>query len=269
MVEESSYFIDDQSSVLHKRDIIIQLEQLGIQKGMLLFVNTDSRILGNLNGGTQVLMEALMEVVGYEGTIVVPCFTPQYKDPACQKDKPARQYWEDIREQALPFDRRLSEPMGSDAFVYQFLRNEAVIRSYHPLYSFAAWGKYAKLICDKHPLHFALGKDSPLGKIYDMNGYCVLLGCGYEDCTMFEMSRYHGELFPVRLVSAPIESNRQCMWKDMLDIEHDKNDFPDVGEVMEDRKIVKTAYIGNAKCRMFSAREAVNLATSYFRIHHG
>lgn len=268
MAEKSTYFIDPLSSVIHKEDIITQLEHLGIQKGMLLFVNADMNSFANINGGAQAVMEALMQAVGYEGTIVVPCFTPQYKDPACQDIKAPRQYWKQIREHALPFDRKLSEPMGSDTFIYQFLRNEAVVRSYHPLYSFAAWGKYAKLICDKHPLHFALGKDSPLGKICEMNGYCVLLGCGYEECTMFQMPQYQGELFPVTLVSAPIESNHRCTWIDMLDIQHQKKDFPDIGEVMEDRKTVKTSYIGTAKCRMFSAREAVNLATSYFHIHY-
>lgn len=268
MAEKSTYFIDPMGSVLHKEDIQTQLEHLGIQKGMLLFVNVDMKMMENINGGAQAIMEALMETVGYEGTLVVPCFTPQHKDPACQSIKAPRQYWKEIREHAIPFDKKLSEPMGSDDFVYQFLRNEAVIRSYHPLYSFAAWGKYAKLICDKHPLHFALGKDSPLGKIYEMNGYCVLIGSGYDDCTMFEMAQYQEELFPIKLVSAPIESNHKCTWIDLLDIEHDKKDFSDIGEVMEDRKTVRSTYVGNTRCRMFSAREAVNLAKSYFHIHY-
>lgn len=268
MAERSAYFIENECTVIHKQDIKIQLEQLGIQKGMLLIVNADTLHMGYLNGGCQAVIEALMECVGYEGTIVVPTFTPQYKDPACQKDKPPRQQWQEIRKQALPFDRKLSEPMGADPFVYQFLRNDAVLRSNHPLYSFAAWGKYAKLICDKHPLHFALGKDSPLGKIYEMNGYCILLGCEYEACTMFHMAEYQKDIFPVKLVSAPIESNHRILWKDLLDIEQHNENFSEIGEVMEDRKIVKTAYIANSKCHFFSAREAVNLASTYFHMYY-
>ena len=243
MAERSAYFIENERTVIHKQDIKIQLEQLGIQKGMLLIVNADTLHMGYLNGGCQAVIEALMECVGYEGTIVVPTFTPQYKDPACQKDKPPRQQW-------------------------QFLRNDAVLRSNHPLYSFAAWGKYAKLICDKHPLHFALGKDSPLGKIYEMNGYCILLGCEYEACTMFHMAEYQEDIFPVKLVSAPIESNHRILWKDLLDIEQHNENFSEIGEVMEDRKIVKTAYIANSKCHFFSAREAVNLASTYFHMYY-
>lgn len=268
MAERSAYFIENEHIVIHKQDIKNMLEQLGVQKGMLLIVDVDSTHIGYLNGGVQAMIEALMECVGYEGTIVVPAFTPQYKDPACQENKPPRQFWKDIREQALPFDRKLSEPSNADAFISQFLRNEAVLRSNHPLYSFAAWGKYAKLICDKHPLHFALGKDSPLGKIYEMNGYCVLLGCEYEACTMFHMAEYQDDIFPVKLVSAPIESNHRILWKDLLDIEQQTENFHEIGEVMEDRKIVKTAYIANSKCRLFSAREAVNLASTYFHMYY-
>ena len=141
------------------------------------------------------------------------------------------------------------------------------MRSYHPLYSFAAWGKYAKLICDRHPLHFGLSKDSPLGKIVEFNGYTILLGCEYESCSMFHLARYSGDQLPIRLVSAPIENNKQTIWKDMLDLDYHTKNFSEIGEAMEERSVVKTSYIGNGRCRMFSAREAITLATAYFHIH--
>ena len=70
----------------------------------------------------------------------------------------------------MSFANGSSAPEKADALIYQFLRNEGVVRSYHPLYSFAAWGKYAKILCDKHPLHFGLNQDSPLGKVSEFNG---------------------------------------------------------------------------------------------------
>lgn len=266
MAGKSAYSLA-QAAIISKSDMIIQLEQLGIQKGMMLLVSADTSHMGYLLGGYQALIEAMMEVVGFEGTIVMPCFTPQLADPASVSTPLARQYWQEARENAYPFDRKLSEPEGSDPLVYQFLRNDAVARSYHPLYSFAAWGKYAKLICDKHPLHFALGKDSPLGKIVELNGYCVMLGSDYEQCTMFQMARYNGELSPVRIVSAPITSNNELQWKNMLDVQFSTKNFSEIGEVMEDKHVVKTSYLGNGRCYLFSAREALTSATAYFAIH--
>lgn len=254
-------------AVSSKEEIIQQLMTLGIQKGMVLLVQADIRRLGYVIGGEQALIEALIEAVGYEGTLVVPTFTPQLLDPACQKKRVGRTYWEDVRASALPFDRRLTLPLKKDTLAMQFLRNEGVVRSYHPLYSFAAWGKYAKLICDRHPLHFGLSQDSPLGKMVEFNGYMVLLGCEYERCCLFHLARYSGDQLPIRLVSAPITGNKRTIWKDMLDLEYQTKNFSAIGEVMEERNVVKNSYIGNGRCRMFSAREAVTLATAYFHIH--
>ena len=267
MAERSAFTTlnQDTATVSSKEEIVQQLMSLGIQKGMVLLVQADLQRLGYLIGGEQALIEALIDAVGYEGTLVMPTFTPQLLDPSCQKKTVERVYWDDVRASSFPFDRKLSAPQ--DALSLQFLRNEGVVRCYHPLYSFAAWGKYAKLICDRHPLHFGLSKDSPLGKIVEFNGYTILLGCEYESCSMFHLARYSGDQLPIRLVSAPIENNKQTIWKDMLDLDYHTKSFSEIGEAMEERSVVKTSYIGNGRCRMFSAREAITLATAYFHIH--
>ena len=48
---------------------------------------------------------------------------------------------------------------------------------------------------------------------------------------------------------------------------YNKKSFSEIGEAMEERSVVKTSDIGNGRCRMFSAREAITLATAYFHIH--
>lgn len=250
-----------------KEDILAQLANAGIQRGMLVLVDADCTALGYITGGVQTFIDALMGTLGYDGTIVMPAFTPSNLDPACHgSEKIMRENWDLVRDHAVPFDRKLSAPETKDPLIHQFLRNEGVLRSYHPIYSFAAWGKYAKIICDKHPLHFGLSKDSPLGKLSELNGYVLLAGCGYEACTMFQLARYNGNQLPIKILSAPIEQNTHRIWKDMLDLELDHTGFEVIGEVMEERKIVKNMYINAARCRFFSAREAVNIATAYFHI---
>ncbi len=253
--------------VTTKEDIKVHLKNLGIQKGMLILVDAQTINLGYVSGGAQAIIEALMDVVGYEGTIVMPSFTMDNMDPSCWGQKRIeREHWEYIRQHPIAFDRKLSAPTNSDELVHQFMRNDAIARSYHPMYSFVAWGKYAKLLCDKHPLHFGLSKDSPLGKIFELNGYVLLLGCDYKDCTMFHLARYNGDQLPIKVVTSAIQQNKKAVWKDMLDLVLVNDDFHVIGEVMEERKVVKTSYLGNGKCRFFSAREAVNIATAYFNI---
>ncbi|MDE6195515.1 MAG: AAC(3) family N-acetyltransferase [Erysipelotrichaceae bacterium] len=253
--------------VTTKEDVKLHLQSLGIQKGMLVLVDAAIHNFGYISGGAQAIIEALMEIVGYEGTIIMPSFTMEHMDPSCKsKYRIEREHWEYIRQNPMAFHRKLSAPTSQDALVHQFMRNEAIARSCHPLYSFVAWGKYAKLLCDKHPLHFGLSKDSPLGKIVDLNGYVLLLGCDYKECTMFHLARYHGEQLPIKIVSAAIQQNKQVVWKDMLDLELINDDFAVIGEAMEERKVVKTSYLGTGRCRFFSAREAVRIASAYFNI---
>ena len=152
--------------VLTKAELVKELRGLGLSRGMVLLVEVTSRRLPYVVAGEQALIEALMDVVGYDGTIVVPAFTPELLDPACVPGCPfPYECWEDIRRNSMPYQKKLSIPAHADPFVCQFLRNDAVVRSNHPLYSFAAWGKYAKVICSRHPLHFGLSDDSPLGHV--------------------------------------------------------------------------------------------------------
>ena len=142
--------------------------------------------------------------------------------------------------------------------------NEGVVRSYHPLYSFAAWGKYAKTICDRHPLHFGLNEDSPLGKISELNGYCVMLGKSFEQSLMFTLAKYRKNNLPIKIISAPIESNRVVMWKSMLDYEMQEHDFSRVKAIMQDKQIVKSIYISDVECLLFNANQVDKLAFAYY-----
>ena len=123
------------TSVAAKADIIGMLESMGVQKGMLLFVQGDMRKLGYVCGGAQALIEAIMEVVSYEGTIVMPAFTEDLVDPSCMtKQSIERDSWYYVRSSSMPFDRKKSVEGLRDTLALQFMRNDGVVRSYHPLH---------------------------------------------------------------------------------------------------------------------------------------
>lgn len=98
MAERSAFTTlnQDTATVSSKEEIVQQLTSLGIQKGMVLLVQADLQRLGYLIGGEQALIEALIDAVGYEGTLVMPTFTPQLLDPSCQKKTVERVYWDDV-----------------------------------------------------------------------------------------------------------------------------------------------------------------------------
>ena len=245
------------SPLLTKEELMKELRLIGLSRGMVLLVEADSERLPYMVGGEQALIEALMDTVGYEGTLIVPAFTPELLDPASISDCPfPYSSWEDIRRNALPYQPKLSIPVYGDPFVRQFLRNEGVVRSNHPLYSFAAWGKYAKVICRRHPLHFALNEESPLGRVCDLNGYVVLLGTSFEQAIIHALAKYRSRFLPVCVRRLPLEKNTSLFWKDVLDYRMDTLGLDQVQETMEERKTITYSYLGNARLTLFSAHEA-------------
>lgn len=253
--------------VCDKQYIKDQLLGMGVRRGMLLYVQGRIEKLGKVVGGPQTIIDAIMEVIGYEGTLVMSSFTPYKKDPSCLRDgSEYREEWDTIRKGERAFDLKLDAP--KNILEAQFMRNEGVIRSNHPLYSFLAWGKYAKVIVEKHPLHFGLSESSPLGKIMELNGYVLLLGSSYRSCAMFQVANYALNQ-PVKLVSVPISKGGETIFKELLEIAYQNEGFQEVGEIMEDRKIVEFMYINNDRCRLFSAREAVHTAITYAHLKRG
>lgn len=262
------YVIDEEKMKgppLTREEFLKELRMLGLSRGMVLLVEADSECLPYVVGGEQALIEALMELVGYEGTLIVPSFTPELLDPACVEHCPfPYDSWEDIRRNSLPYQPKLSMPVHADPFVRQFLRNDGVVRSNHPLYSFAAWGKYAKVICRRHPLHFALNEDSPLGRIEDLGGYVLLLGNSFETAAIHALAKYRTQQLPVCIRRLPLEKSTSLYWKDVLDYRMDPSDLSCVQEMMEERRTISYAYLGNARITLFSAHEADTVATACY-----
>ncbi len=248
--------------IITKKQMLEHLKSLGIVRGMVLLLQCDLNKLGYIAGGAQMVIDCLMELIGYDGTLVVATFTPYMCDPSNREIKINRNLWKEVRDSMSAFHKKTSLP--KDEFARQFMVNEGVVRSYHPLYSFAAWGKYAKTICDMHPLHFGLNEDSPLGKISELNGYCVMLGEVFENSLMFTHVKYRKKNLPIKIISAPIESNRVVMWKSMLDYEQEEHDFSRVKKIMDEKQIVKSTYIGDVECLLFNAKEVDRLAFAYY-----
>lgn len=269
MVENSKTVVlqDSIQDIVTKAELIQQLNALGIQKGMVVYVCPYTQTLAYVCGGMQAFIDALIQVIGYEGTIIMPTFTLHKQDPASKGSISFdRNQWDVLRDHALPFHKKLTAPDHSDPLVLQFLRNDGVLRSNHPLYSFAVWGKYARLLCDKHPLHFGLSRESVLGKLVQLNGYVLLAGAKYSQCSLFYAAQYQNDYRPIKIISVPIEEGGTLVWKDILDLDIDEKGFSVIGEVMEERKIVKKAYVNAGSLRFFSAKEAMLIASAYFQV---
>ena len=83
--------IDKNYAPITKEILIHSFSQLGINQGDTLLVHTSLSSLGYVVGGAEALFWALRDVIGNEGTIVVPSQTVEISDPASWQYPPVPQ----------------------------------------------------------------------------------------------------------------------------------------------------------------------------------
>lgn len=262
MVEKNQSNKKINRGIITKDELKRIFESLGICRGMVVYVEADLTGINNIIGKERLIIEVLQEIVTYDGCIVCSGKTLDNVDPTCMDIEIDPYKIEHVRESLPAFNKRQSIP--ENAFARQLLTCDGVHRSNHPTNSFIAWGKYAKLICDKHPLHFALSKDSPLGKVIDLKGYVLMLNTKYEDLDIFKLSRVNDNDTPIKVVNAPIEKKGQKTFISMLDYEYNSKDVLGIKKLLEERHLVREVMIGEAKCRLFNAKEAMTLASAHY-----
>ena len=126
-------------------------------------VHTSLGKMGYVCGGAQAVIEALMEVVGDSGTIMMPTQSWKNLDPetgvhweADQKD------WQLIRDNWPAYDKNLTPTNTMGAVAEMFRQVPGSVRSDHPARSVCVWGRYAeypgKHTCVEHSAVSEAGK---------------------------------------------------------------------------------------------------------------
>lgn len=137
-------------------DLVAGLREIGIGAGWRLQVHSSLSQLGYVEGGAEAVVDALLEVVGPEGTVMVPTFNHGAADIYAIRTTPSR-------------NGAVTEALR--------LRPEAH-RSLHPTHPYAAIGPDAAELVAGHLEAGTFGRRSPLGKLADRGGQILLLGVG-------------------------------------------------------------------------------------------
>jgi aminoglycoside 3-N-acetyltransferase len=136
-------------------------------------------------------VDALQNVVGEAGTILMPTMTPWNVDPAEWEHPPVPESWyEPIREQMPAFRPQVTPAREMGAIPECFRSYPGVVRSDHPQVSLAAWGVDAESVVAAHPLEYPLGEGSPLARVYDRDGDVLFLGTSHATNTSLHLAEY-------------------------------------------------------------------------------
>jgi len=234
---------------------------------MVLLLHSSLSSIGWVVGGPVAVIQALELVLGPNGTLVMPTHSGDLSDPKDWNNPPVPESWKDIIRQTMPaFEPDLTPTRGMGRIPETFRKKNGVIRSNHPHDSFAASGTESEFITNDHSLDFGLGERSPLARIYDLDGWVLLLGVNFENNTSLHLAELRAD-FPSKKVveqSGPIIKNGNRSWVPIKSLEDNTNDFMKIGRAY--RKSggrIKTGKIGNAKAELIPQRDLVDFTARW------
>lgn len=252
--------------IVLKEDIVAALKQLGVDKGQNIMVHTSLSSLGFVCGGAQVVIEALLECVGDEGTIMMPTQSWKNLDPSTgvHWEEP-EEWWQIIRDNWPAYHKDITPTNTMGAVAEMFRSWPGSLRSEHPARSVAANGRYAEHLTKDHDLSNIFGEGSPIAKLYELDGYVLLIGVGYDKNTSIHLADVRAEYSGKHNCTeySAIMENGKRVWKAYETLFVDGEDFEKIGRAFEDNCSVKKQSLGNATITFMKQRELVDFAVKW------
>ncbi|PSQ17466.1 AAC(3) family N-acetyltransferase [Halobacteriales archaeon QS_8_69_26] len=244
------------------------LGSLGVAAGGTVLVHGSLSSLGWVAGGAPAVVDALLRVVGEDGTAVMPTHSPGNMEPSRMEHPPVLESWYDtIRETMPPYRPELTPTQGMGAIAECFRSYPGVRRSDHPQHSFAAWGADAGFVTEDHSLSYSLGEGSPLARVYDLEGDVLFLGTTHATNTSLHLAEYRADLDAPTMDCASamlVDGDRELVeWEDR---HIDDSDFPDCGTDFERERpdAFETGQVGAADAKLIDQRALIDFAVDWF-----
>ncbi|MGX4692891.1 aminoglycoside N(3)-acetyltransferase [Streptomyces sp. JNUCC 63] len=240
-----------------------QLRELGVRPGEILLVHSSLSSLGRACGGPVAVVQALLDALGPDGTLVVPAHSGDLSDPALWSRPPVpEEWWETIRATMPAYDPRTTRTRGVGVIPETVRTWPGALRSAHPHASFAAIGPRAAEITEGHAPDCRLGEHSPPARLEALGARVPLLGAGYDSCTSFHLAEY-------RIPAPLVELGRPGPdgWEVVTEVSISAERFDELGHDFERDRPVVRGKVGAAGVRLFTVAEAVAHAERWLAVH--
>lgn len=210
---------------MNKETLKKNLKAIGLKKGDIVLVHSALAAIGNIEGGGDTLLDAFMEVLGKDGTLVVPTFGSLGK---------------------------FTELVG---------KRPGVFKSIHPVASVAALGKDAKDLCRDHwKAETAHAEDTPYMRIAEKGGYIMLIGVDQDRNTTLHTVEALLQLPYLKEINRTFETETgekvTGSWKHFPG---PHRDFIGIDKILRNSGKMKTGKIGNAVTRLIKSQDLLDL----------
>jgi aminoglycoside N3'-acetyltransferase len=219
-----------------------QLLGLGVRPGMVLQVHTSFSRVGPVEGGPAGLISALRDVLGPGGTLVMPSMSD-----------------DDDR----PFEPGTTPCLGMGIVADRFWRLPGVLRSNSP-HAFAAVGAAAAAITADHPADVPHGLDSPVGRVYELDGSVLLLGVGHDANTTIHLAEMLAGVRYRRKKYLTVTIEGQPARLEYWEVDHCCENF-NLMDGWLDPVEQRTGIVGRAEARLVRSQHVVETAVERLR----
>jgi len=225
-------------------ELVAGFKQMGLQAGDTVLVHSSYKSLGGVEGGPQVVINALLDVLGPQGTLVMPTFNFDFN-------------------KGQPWDVR-NTPSQMGVLTELVRTDPRAKRVFHPIYSFSIIGKYAAEMT-RERYKSCYERKSVFGKLRDLDGKIMIIGLSYNHSLTFvhHVEEMEGVDYRYKKVfTGPVTDENGVTTIDtfyMLVRDLEKGVLTAVdpmGALLEERGVAKAQRIGDADVKMMKANEA-------------
>jgi aminoglycoside 3-N-acetyltransferase len=159
-----------------RQQLIDGFHRIGLRAGQVALVHSGLRPFGNVGGGAETVVDALLEVLGPRGTLVVPTFTFTHEAATAAGEKPLIDPATDPSE------------MGAISEAARRRRDARRTTAYR--HSFAAIGRRAELLASVDPGLAPFDFRSAFGVLLALDAQVALLGVTYARSTSHHFAEW-------------------------------------------------------------------------------
>jgi aminoglycoside 3-N-acetyltransferase len=224
-------------------ELVGQLHDLGVQPGGVLLVHTAFSKVRPVQGGPSGLIAALREVLGPDGTLVMPSMSS---------------------DDDHPFDLSTTPCPDAGVVAETFWRSRGVLRSDSP-HAFAAVGPRAEQITAAHPIDPPHGLNSPVGRAFELDAQVLLLGVGHDADTTIHLAE---NLAPVRYrrrKHVTVLEHGVPVRFDYREIDHCCQNFSLVDRWLDEGRLQRLGAVGHAEAKLARSRDIVGATVQRLR----
>lgn len=236
----------DVMRVTLKEDIKDSLSLLDIKKGDIVLVHSALSSIGYVEGGAETVIDALLETVGEDGTIVMSSLTN----------------WD------APFDV-MTTPSAVGKISEVFRKRNNAKRSLHPVHSVVAIGLQAEYIVSDHDkCESGCGKGSPYMKICDLGGKILLLGVDMDRNTFMHTIEDEADVPYLLTLDIPAPTyieNWQSKQFTLKKFPPGHRDFLAFTPVLRNRNAIIEGMIGHASVKVMNVKDLYDIGTELLK----